>query len=81
MAGHFIFSATVVLCLDYVRQNPALYHHHATVRKRRTPYCVTINFDTLGENPALLDTITVRNRDTGEQERIAITELVNDLKL
>jgi len=45
-----------------------------------TPFCVTIDFDTLGENPDLLDTVTVRNRDTGEQERIAIAELVNYLK-
>ncbi|MEI6494733.1 MAG: glycine--tRNA ligase [bacterium] len=42
-----------------------------------TPYCVTIDFDTLGENPTLLDTVTLRNRDTGEQERVAIGELVN----
>ena len=45
-----------------------------------TPHCVTIDFDTLGENPELLDTVTVRNRDSGEQERIAIAELVNYLK-
>ena len=40
-----------------------------------TPVCITIDFDTLGENPDLLDTVTVRNRDTGEQERIAIQYL------
>ncbi len=40
-----------------------------------TPYCVTIDFDTLGENPDLLDTVTIRDRDTGEQERIVISEL------
>ncbi len=45
-----------------------------------TPHCVTIDFDTLGENPTLLDTVTVRNRDTGEQERVAIAALVNFLK-
>ena len=46
-----------------------------------TPYCVTIDFDTLGEeNPEHKDTVTVRNRDTGEQERVAITELVHYLK-
>lgn len=41
-----------------------------------TPFCVTIDFDTLGENPDLLNTVTVRNRDTGEQERIALDVLV-----
>ena len=46
-----------------------------------TPACVVIDFDTLGEeNPALKDTVTVRNRDTGEQERVAIAELAAYLK-
>lgn len=46
-----------------------------------TPYCVVIDFDTLGEEqPDLKDTVTVRHRDTGEQERVAIIELVNYLK-
>lgn len=41
-----------------------------------TPYCVTIDFDTLGEEtPEHADTVTVRDRDTGTQERVAITEL------
>ena len=35
-----------------------------------TPYCVTIDFDTLDD-----DTVTVRNRDTGEQERVMVGEL------
>ena len=44
-----------------------------------TPYCITIDFDTLGEKPELLDTVTVRNRDTGEQERISISDLASKL--
>ncbi len=44
-----------------------------------TPYCVVIDFDTLGENPDLLDTVTVRDRDTGEQRRMAISELTSAL--
>ena len=44
-----------------------------------TPHCVTIDFDTLGENPELLDTVTVRDRDTGEQKRLKISELVSQL--
>ncbi|MBI4117924.1 MAG: glycine--tRNA ligase [Parcubacteria group bacterium] len=35
-----------------------------------TPWCVTIDFDTLED-----DTVTVRNRDTGEQQRIKIADL------
>ena len=41
-----------------------------------TPYCITIDFDTLKD-----DTITVRDRDSGEQERISISELVSKIKV
>ena len=40
-----------------------------------TPFCITIDFDTLGENPELLDTVTLRDRDTGEQKRVSVSEL------
>jgi len=40
-----------------------------------TPYCIVVDFDTLGENAELLNTVTIRDRDTGTQERIAISEL------
>lgn len=40
-----------------------------------TPHCITIDFDTLGEHPELTDTVTVRDRDTGEQQRVAISAL------
>jgi glycyl-tRNA synthetase len=39
-----------------------------------TPYCVTIDFDTLEDN-----TVTVRNRDTTDQKRIAISKLAQSL--
>jgi glycyl-tRNA synthetase len=42
-----------------------------------TPVCITVDFDTLGETPELKDTVTVRDRDTGEQTRVAISELVS----
>ncbi len=35
-----------------------------------TPYCITVDFDTL-EN----DTVTIRDRDTGKQERVSVSEL------
>lgn len=35
-----------------------------------TPHCITIDFDTLEDN-----TVTVRDRDTGEQKRVKIEEL------
>lgn len=36
-----------------------------------TPYCVVIDFDTLED-----DTVTIRDRDTTEQKRVQISELV-----
>ena len=42
-----------------------------------TPFCVTVDFDTLGEKPELKDTVTVRYRDDGKQERLAIGELLD----
>ena len=39
-----------------------------------TPHCVTIDFDTLEDN-----TVTLRDRDTGKQERVAVEDLVNKL--
>jgi glycyl-tRNA synthetase len=44
-----------------------------------TPFGVTIDFDTLGEKPELLDTVTVRFRDDGKQERMKISELLEFL--
>lgn len=37
-----------------------------------TPYCITVDFDTLKD-----DTVTVRDRDTMEQERVRVDELKN----
>ena len=41
-----------------------------------TPFGVTIDFDTLGEKPELLNTVTLRDRDTMEQRRVRIDELL-----
>ncbi len=46
-----------------------------------TPFGVTIDFDTLGEKgPELLDTVTVRERDSNAQHRIKITDLLGWLQ-
>ncbi len=45
-----------------------------------TPWCITIDFDTLGENPELKDTVTIRNRDTGAQERLSVNEVADRLR-
>lgn len=42
-----------------------------------TPFCITVDFDTLGEgkDPGSKGTVTVRHRDSMGQERVAISEL------
>lgn len=45
-----------------------------------TPFCIVIDFDTLGDpstgsGQEHKDTVTVRDRDTGEQKRVAISDL------
>lgn len=45
-----------------------------------TPWCITIDFDTLGENADLTDTVTLRSRDTGAQERLTITEALKRVR-
>ena len=42
-----------------------------------TPFGITVDFETLGEkDEALKDTVTVRERDSMKQERVAIKDLV-----
>lgn len=47
-----------------------------------TPFCVTVDYDTIQENKddgsknELFNTVTVRFRDSMKQERISIDELV-----
>lgn len=45
-----------------------------------TPFCITVDFDTLGENPDLIDTVTLRHRDTGEQERLTVAEAAERIR-
>ena len=40
-----------------------------------TPFCVTVDFQTLEDK-----TVTVRDRDTGKQERIKVIDLKNYIK-
>lgn len=49
-----------------------------------TPYCIVIDFDTTGTgtdvNPEFKDTVTIRDRDTGNQERIGIENIIAYIK-
>ena len=61
-----------------------LYDDNGNIGKRYrrqdeigTPYCVTIDFDTIEGDTK--DTVTVRNRDTTKQERVSIDNLISTL--
>ncbi|MGI6593857.1 MAG: glycine--tRNA ligase [Christensenellales bacterium] len=61
---------------------PATYDVSGSIGKRYrrqdeigTPYCITIDFETIDDS-----CVTIRDRDTMEQERIQINELVNYLR-
>jgi len=47
-----------------------------------TPRCITVDFGTLGEDPeqGAPDTVTIRDRDSLQQERVTITQLIEKLR-
>ena len=57
-------------------ESGAIGRRYARQDEAGTPFGVTIDFDTLGEKPELLDTVTLRHRDDGRQERLAIADLL-----
>lgn len=70
---------------DLLRAHMSVFYDEAGAIGRRyrrqdeagTPFGVTIDFDTLGEKgPELQDTVTLRDRDSMQQVRVKIAELV-----
>jgi glycyl-tRNA synthetase len=55
----------------------AIGRRYARQDEAGTPFCVTVDFETLGEKPECLDTVTIRHRDDGRQERVPIRELLS----
>jgi len=63
-------------CQCFYDEGGAIGRRYARQDEIGTPFCVTIDFDTLGEKgPDLKDTVTLRYRDDGRQERLKISEL------
>jgi glycyl-tRNA synthetase len=70
---------------DLLRPHMTVFYDEAGAIGRRyrrqdeagTPFGVTIDFDTLGEQgPDLKDTVTLRDRDTMKQQRVKVNELL-----
>ena len=75
--------------VDILRPHMTVFYDESGAIGRRyrrqdeigTPFGITIDFETLGEkDPALRDTVTLRDRDSMKQRRIAIGALVNTLR-
>ena len=70
---------------DLLRPHMAVFYDEAGAIGRRyrrqdeagTPFGVTVDFETLGEQgPELKDTVTLRDRDTMKQQRVPIKDLL-----
>ena len=61
---------------SFYDESGAIGRRYARQDEIGTPFCVTIDFETLGEQgPELAETVTVRERDGGAQHRVGINEL------
>lgn len=59
-------------------ESGSIGRRYARADEAGTPFGITIDFDTLGEKgPELKDTVTLRHRDDGRQQRLPISELLN----
>jgi glycyl-tRNA synthetase len=74
--------------IDLVRPHMYVFYDEGGAIGRRyrrqdeigTPFGVTVDFETLGEKDAALrDTVTLRERDSMKQERVAIKDLAGIL--
>jgi glycyl-tRNA synthetase len=69
---------------DLLRPHMSVFYDEAGAIGRRyrrqdeagTPFGVTVDFDTLGEKPEMKDTVTLRDRDSMQQTRVRIDELI-----
>jgi len=67
------------LAADY-DEGGSIGRRYARQDEAGTPFGVTVDFDTIGENgPEMVDTVTLRYRDDACQERVKISELLQRL--
>ena len=59
----------------YYEEKDAIGKRYRRMDAIGTPFCVTIDHDTLQN-----DTVTIRHRDTMKQDRVNVTELKNVLE-
>ncbi len=59
----------------FVDDSGSIGRRYARMDEIGTPFCITVDFDTVTESSKDYDTVTVRDRDTKTQERIKIDKL------
>jgi glycyl-tRNA synthetase len=63
----------------FVDESGSIGRRYARMDEVGTPFCITVDFDTVDNNSEKYNTVTVRNRDTKYQERMKISELAEFL--
>ncbi len=51
-------------------ESGSIGRRYARMDEAGTPLCITVDFETVGDNPAERDTVTIRDRDTKKQDRV-----------
>lgn len=59
----------------FLDEGGSIGRRYARMDEIGTPFCITVDFDTVDKNSDKHNTVTVRNRDSKEQERMKISEL------
>ena len=83
IVGAGIAGLSIAYELSHIGQKVIVLDDGAIGRRYRrqdeagTPFGITVDFETLGEkDAALLDTVTLRHRDSMKQERVKIGDLL-----
>ena len=61
-------------------QQAAIGRRYRRMDEIGTPFCITVDGDTMAGDAAKLDTVTIRDRDTLEQIRVPVKELVEHVR-
>ncbi|MGD0510560.1 MAG: His/Gly/Thr/Pro-type tRNA ligase C-terminal domain-containing protein, partial [Candidatus Micrarchaeaceae archaeon] len=63
----------------FVDDSGSIGRRYARMDEIGTPYCITVDFESVDSNSPNYNTVTVRERDSKEQERKKISELAGFL--
>ncbi len=61
----------------YYDDSGSIGKRYARMDEVGTPWCVTVDYETLEDDRGLKDTVTIRDRDSSEQRRIPIDDIID----